>query len=148
MILTSTDDNSEGELISPRVWCDMPRVLIADDSRFQRMTLASFLMPKKCEVVFAVDAMQTFMMAPRSNPNLILLDINMPGGSGIEVLKRLRVSNRTQQIPVIVISSEQNPATESMARELGAVDFLHKPVDEKILANAVDHVLGIQNNAQ
>jgi CheY-like chemotaxis protein len=148
MILTSTDDNSEGELISPRVWCDMPRVLIADDSRFQRMTLASFLMPKKCEVVFAVDAMQTFMMALRSNPNLILLDINMPGGSGIEVLKRLRVSNRTQQIPVIVISSEQNPATESMARELGAVDFLHKPVDEKILANAVDHVLGIQNNAQ
>jgi len=86
--------------------------------------------------------------APLSNPNLILLDINMPGGSGIEVLKRLRVSNRTQQIPVIVISSEQNPATESMARELGAVDFLHKPVDEKILANAVDHVLGIQNNAQ
>jgi len=148
MILTSTDDNSEGELISPRVWCDMPRVLIADDSRFQRMTLASFLMPKKCEVVFAVDAMQTFMMALRSNPNLILLDINMPGGSGIEVLKRLRVSNRTQQIPVIVISSEQNPATESMARELGAVDFLHKPVDEKILANAVDHVLGIQSNAQ
>lgn len=148
MILTSTDDNSEGELISPRVWCDMPRVLIADDSRFQRMTLASFLMPKKCEVVFAVDAMQTFMMALRSNPNLILLDINMPGGSGIEVLKRLRISNRTQQIPVIVISSEQNPATESMARELGAVDFLHKPVDEKILANAVDHVLGIQNNAQ
>lgn len=148
MILTSTDDNSEGELISPRVWCDMPRVLIADDSRFQRMTLASFLMPKKCEVVFAVDAMQTFMMALRSNPNLILLDINMPGGSGIEVLKRLRVSNRTQRIPVIVISSEQNPATESMARELGAVDFLHKPVDEKILANAVDHVLGIQNNAQ
>lgn len=148
MILTSTDDNSEGELISPRVWCDMPRVLIADDSRFQRMTLASFLMPKKCEVVFAVDAMQTFMMALRSNPNLILLDINMPGGSGIEVLKRLRISNRTQQIPVIVISSEQNPATESLVRELGAVDFLHKPVDEKILANAVDHVLGIQNNAQ
>ena len=147
MILTSTDDNSEGELISPPVSCEMPRVLIADDSRFQRMTLASFLMPKKCEVVFAVDAMQTFMMALRSNPDLILLDINMPGGTGIEVLKRLRVSNRTQQIPVIVISSEQNPATESMARELGAVDFLHKPIDQKMLANAVDHVLGIQVNA-
>lgn len=43
-----------------------------------------------------------------SSPNLILLDINMPGGAGIEVLKRLRVFNRTQQIPVIVISSEQS----------------------------------------
>jgi len=125
----------------------MPRVLIADDSRFQRMMLASVLMPKKCEVVFAVDAMQTFMMALRSNPHLILLDIDMPGGTGIEVLKRLRVSNRTQQIPVIVISSEQNPATECMARELGAVDFLHKPIDEQKLADAVDRALGIQANA-
>jgi CheY-like chemotaxis protein len=86
-------------------------------------------------------------MALRSSPSLILLDINMPGGTGIEVLKRLRVSNRTQQIPVIVISSEQNPATGSMARELGAIDFLHKPVDEQILASAIDRVLGIEADA-
>jgi CheY-like chemotaxis protein len=124
----------------------MPKVLIADDSRFQRTILASFLTPRKFEIFFAVDAMQTFMMALRSSPDLILLDINMPGGTGIEVLKRLRVSNRTQQIPVIVISSEQNPATESMARELGAVEFLHKPVDERVLANAIDRALGIQAN--
>lgn len=146
MFGTSTDDTSDGESISTPVSCEMPRVLIADDSRFQRMTLASYLMPKRCEVVFAVDAMQTFMMALRSSPNLILLDINMPGGTGIEVLKRLRVSNRTQQIPVIVISSEQNPGTESMARELGAVDFLHKPIDEEMLANALDRVFGVQAN--
>ena len=129
------------------VSCEMPRVLIADDSRLQRTVLASFLLPKKFEVVFAVDAMQTFMMALRSSPNLILLDINMPGGTGIEVLKRLRVSNRTQQIPVIVVSSEEDPATELMARELGAVDFLHKPVDEQTLANVVDRVLGAEATA-
>ena len=122
----------------------MHKVLIADDSRFQRTILASLLTPRKCEIFFAVDAMQTFTMALRSSPDLILLDINMPGGTGIEVLKRLRVSNRTQQIPVIVISSEQSPATESTARELGAVDFLHKPVDERALANAIDRALGIQ----
>jgi len=103
-------------------------------------------MPKKCEVVFAVDAMQTVLMALLSSPNLILLDINMPGGAGIEVLKRLRVFNRTQQIPVIVISSEQNPAAESMARDLAAVNFLHKPIDEQILASAVDRLLGMQVN--
>jgi CheY-like chemotaxis protein len=146
MFVTSTDDICDGDLRLPSVSCEMPRVLIADDSRFQRTMLASYLMPKKCEVVFAVDAMQTFMMALRSSPNLILLDINMPGGTGIEVLKRLRVSNRTQQIPVIVISSEQNPATESVARELGAVDFLHKPIDEEMLANALDHVFGVHAN--
>ena len=142
-----TDDRCDDESISASVSCEMPRVLIADDSRLQRTVLASFLLPKKFEVVFAVDAMQTFMMALRSSPNLILLDINMPGGTGIEVLKRLRVSNRTQQIPVIVVSSEEDPATELMARELGAVDFLHKPVDEQTLANVVDRVLGAEATA-
>ena len=125
----------------------MPKVLIADDSRFQRETLASFLLPKKFEVVFAVDALQTFMVALRSTPDLILLDINMPGGTGIEVLKRLRGSNKTQQIPVIVVSGDEKFTTETMARELGAVDFLHKPVDEQRLIDSINRVLGIQVNA-
>ena len=125
----------------------MPKVLIADDSRFQRQTLASFLLPKKLEIIFAVDALQTWMMALRSSPDLILLDINMPGGTGIEVLKRLRVSNKTQQIPVIVVSGDEHPTTEALARELGALDFLHKPVDQQKLVDAVDRVFGIQANA-
>ena len=125
----------------------MPKVLIADDSRFQRETLASFLLPKKFEVIFAVDALQTFMVALRSAPDLILLDINMPGGTGIEVLKRLRGSNKTQQIPVIVVSGEEKFTTETTARELGAVDFLHKPVDEQQLIDCICRVLGIPATA-
>jgi len=143
----SSDINLEDESISSPVTCAMPKVLIADDSRFQRQMLASFLLPRKFEIIFAVDALQTWMMALRSSPDLILLDINMPGGTGIEVLKRLRVSSKTQQIPVIVVSGEQNPAIESMSRELGAVDFLHKPVDEQNLSRVVDRVPGIQANA-
>jgi len=125
----------------------MPKVLIADDSRFQRQMLASCLPPKKFEIIFAVDALQTWMMALRSSPDLILLDINMPGGTGIEVLKRLRVSNKTQQIPVIVVSGDEHPTTEAMARELGAHDFLHKPVDQQKLIDAVDRALGIHANS-
>jgi FixJ family two-component response regulator len=48
---------------------------------------------------------------------------------------------------VIIVSSEQSVVTESTARELGAVDFLHKPVDEQKLNEAVNRVLGIQANA-
>jgi CheY-like chemotaxis protein len=119
----------------------MPKILIADDSRFQRELLASFLSPKGFEAVFAVDALQAWMAALRSVPQLILLDINMPGGTGIEVLKRLRMSTKTQHIPVIVVSGEENPATESMVRSLGAVGFLHKPVEEEQLCAAVDRAL-------
>lgn len=119
----------------------MPKILIADDSRFQREMLAMFLNPKGFEPVFAVDALQAWMTALRSSPQLILLDINMPGGTGIEVLKRLRMSTKTQCIPVIVVSSEENPATEEMVRCLGAVAFLHKPVEQEQLCAAVDRAL-------
>jgi DNA-binding response OmpR family regulator len=119
----------------------MAKILIADDSRFQRQLLASFFSPSEFEPVFAVDALQAWMAALRSAPQLILLDINMPGGTGIEVLKRLRMSTKTQHIPVIVVSSEGSAATELMARSLGAVDFLHKPVEQKQLCAAVNLAL-------
>ncbi len=119
----------------------MPKILIADDSRFQRELLASFLSSKGFEAVFAADALQAWMAALRSAPQLILLDINMPAGTGIEVLKRLRMSTKTQHIPVIVVSSEENPETESTARSLGAVDYLRKPVEEERLCAAVDRAL-------
>jgi DNA-binding response OmpR family regulator len=124
-----------------RAWFGMAKVLIADDSRFQGQLLASYLTPKGFEAIYALDALQAWTAALRSAPELILLDINMPGGTGIEVLKRLRMSTKTQHIPVIVVSGEENPATETMARSLGAVDFLHKPVEEGRLGAAVDRAL-------
>ncbi len=120
----------------------MARILIADDSRFQVQMLASWLTPMGFEVIFAVDALQTWMAALRSNPDVILLDINMPGGTGIEVLKRLRMSNKTQHIAVIVVSGAQDPATEAKARSLGAAEFLHKPVEKEKLCLSVNHALG------
>ena len=143
----SSDIDSQGESISSRMSREMPKVLIADDSRFQRQMLASLLLPKKFEVIFAVDALQTWMMALRSTPDLILLDIKMQGGTGIEVLKRLRVSNKTQQIPVIVVSGNESATTEVTARELGALGFIHKPVDQQKLSDAVGRALGLQANA-
>jgi len=119
----------------------MPKILIADDSRFQREVLASFLKPKGFEAVFAVDALQAWMTALRSNPQLILLDINMPGGTGMEVLKRLRMSTKTRHIPVVVVSGEESPETESTVRGLGAVDYLRKPVEEDQLCAAVERAL-------
>jgi two-component system cell cycle response regulator len=115
----------------------MAKILIADDSRFQVQMLTSWLTPMGFEVTFAVDALQTWMMALRSNPDVILLDINMPGGTGIEVLKRLRMSSKTQHIPVIVVSADENPATEARVRSLGAAEFLHKPVDQEQLCFSV-----------
>jgi twitching motility two-component system response regulator PilH len=82
----------------------MAKVLIADDSRVQVFLVKTALEQKGFQVIVAMDAMQAGMTALRNAPDAIILDINMPGGSGLEVLKRLRMSTKTQLIPVIVVA--------------------------------------------
>jgi len=140
-ILPAPADNTLLWIFSRASSRAMAKILVADDSRFQVQMLASRLTPLGFEVISAADALQTWMAALRSSPDVILLDINMPGGTGIEVLKRLGMSTKTQFIPVIVVSGDENPDTEVKARGLGAVAFLHKPVDEEQLRVAVNRAL-------
>jgi CheY-like chemotaxis protein len=111
----------------------MSKILVADDSRFQVTLLTKALQEKGFDVAAAQDAMQAGMIALRTAPDAIVLDINMPGGSGIEVLKRLRRSAKTQQIPVVVVSGSDDSDVRQVAMELGVVDFLPKPVDTEQL---------------
>src|SRR5436309_964409 len=107
----------------------MSKILVADDSRFQVALLTQALQEKGFEVVAALDTMQVGMVALRTAPDAIVLDINMPGGSGIEVLKRLRRSTKTQKIPVVIVSGNGDSVVRQVAIELGVADFLPKPVD-------------------
>ena len=107
----------------------MAKILIADDSRVQIHIFSAFLAAKGFTVAVAVDALQAWMSALREMPDVIVLDINMPAGSGIEVLRKLRMSIKTQHIPVVVVTGTSDPETERKARELGAAEFLHKPVE-------------------
>jgi CheY-like chemotaxis protein len=119
----------------------MPKILIADDSRFQVQALTSWLSPKGFEVITALDAIQAWMSALRSSPDLIVLDINMPAGNGLEILRRLRGSKKTQHIPVIVITGDGSAATEAEARKLGAAEFLRKPIEQDQVCAALDRIL-------
>jgi two-component system, cell cycle response regulator len=107
----------------------MPTVLIADDSRFQVQLLATALKERGYSTLIAEDTLQAGMLALRTLPDAIVLDVNMPGGSGIEVLKRLKRSTKTQNIPVIIVSGSCDADVADVARQLGAAEFLPKPVD-------------------
>ena len=89
MIRQFSDSGSDDASISSPVTWEMPKALIVDDSPFERQMVASSLLPKKFEGVFAVDASQTFRMQLRSTAGLVLLDRNVHDGTGMEVLKRL-----------------------------------------------------------
>jgi twitching motility two-component system response regulator PilH len=123
------------------VICEMAKILIADDSRFQVQMLAGWLKGRGFETITAADALQAWMTALRALPDAILLDINMPAGSGVQVLRRLRNSAKTQHIPVIIITGSDEPDTMKVVEKLGAAAFLHKPVEEKTLCDMIALVL-------
>jgi CheY-like chemotaxis protein len=113
------------------------KILIADDSRVHVHLLTGWLQDRGFEVVEALDAVQAWMKGLRSQPNLIVLDLNMPGGSGIDVLKRLKTSVKTKHIPVLVVSGNSGLEIRDLVRRLGAADLLEKPLDQEQFCTAV-----------
>lgn len=76
----------------------------------------------------AFDAVQTLMLAMRTpQPDAILLDLNMPGGTGMGALDKLQSSSKTAGIPVIVLSGSTDPNARQTALDAGATAFLGKP---------------------
>jgi DNA-binding response OmpR family regulator len=109
--------------------------------RFQVALLTTALERKGFEVVVPLDAMQAGMVALRTSPDAIVLDINMPGGSGIDVLKRLKRSTKTQRIPVVVVSGSNDLDVRQLAMELGVADFLTRPVDLDQLCSTLSDLM-------
>jgi CheY-like chemotaxis protein len=118
------------------------KALLADDDRVLTQVLSSRLRARGVETVVAHDAMQALMSAMRSPPDVIVLDIQMPGGTGIEVLKKLKLSAKTSMIPVVVLSGSVEAETAERVKALGAEQFLLKPIDPDRLFRALCTVLG------
>jgi putative two-component system response regulator len=119
------------------------KVLIADDDRVLTRLAAAGLKGRGWQVEVAHDAMQALMFAMKApHPDVIALDIGMPGGTGFQVLEKLQQSSRTSQIPVVVVSGSITEGDEARVVELGAVIFLHKPVDPQALHEALSRATG------
>ena len=118
------------------------RILVADDDRVLSLMICGVLRKDGHQPTPAFDAMQTVMFAMRSpSPDLVLLDISMPGGTGVEALKKLQISSKTAHIPVIVISGSIDPSMPEQVKALGAARFLSKPIDPEMLLAAVSDVM-------
>ena len=117
-------------------------ILIADDDRVQTLMRSTRLKAKGFKVTVAYDAIQAWMAVIKTLPDVIVLDIQMPGGTGIAVLKQLKASTKTCQIPVIVLSGSIDPQSASTVKDLGADEYLAKPVDLDRLYNTLSSILG------
>lgn len=118
-----------------------PTVIVADDDHVFGELISRCIIECGYTVVRAADTMQTVMYAMQHIPAAIVLDINMPGGSGIQALKRLRQSVKTMRIPVIVVTGSTDPEVERSARSLGVGVFLQKPIEPDALKSALHSVI-------
>ena len=102
-------------------------ILVVDDEPQIRELLRKFLSARGYQVRVAADGQQALALVDQKSPDLIVLDVNMPGINGIEVLKRLRAKNYAGG--VMFLTSSQDEALLQEGLELGSVDVLGKPVD-------------------
>ncbi len=102
------------------------KVLIVEDDEFLRSLNAKRLEAEGFKVVIAVDGQSAIDLIPKEMPNLIFLDLLLPGVDGFEVLKKIKADDKTKAIPVIVFSNLGQKEDIEKAHNLGADDFLVK----------------------
>ncbi len=122
-------------------------ILVADDDQVFAQLLFSSLKAHGLNVVLASDAMQTMMAIRRSQPAAVILDILMPAGSGFEVLKRLRSFSGTIPTRVLAVSASPDPQLPERVRELGAHEFLRKPLDPEEVYRVLCRLLGMKSES-
>ena len=118
------------------------KILVADDDRVLSQLVCSVVRQAGHTPIAAFDAMQALMFAIRPPmPALIILDINMPGGTGLEALKKLKLSARTAPIPVVVLTGSEEADMPDQVKALGATEFVAKPIDPDALTAVIHRVL-------
>jgi putative two-component system response regulator len=118
------------------------RVLVIDDERAIRAVCRVNLTASGMDVLEAEDGASGLDVARREQPDLILLDVMMPGVDGWDVARRLAGDPATRQIPVVFLTARADAADKRRAQYLGSVGYVVKPFDPVQLAGMIEDVLG------
>src|SRR5438067_6607685 len=121
------------------------KILIVDDEPINVHVARKHLMLDGYhKFVVSTDATEVLALVERENPDLVLLDVMMPGISGLEVLRSLRASGHYAHLPVLVLTAVDDREIKTEALNLGATDFLAKPIDATELLPRVRNALTLK----
>ena len=104
------------------------KVLVVDDSRTVVHGLRAVLEQDGYYVMEAYDGMTAIELAKAHQPDIILMDVIMPGLNGFQATRKIRKDPATHSIPIIIISATEQPTEQFLLTKLGANDFLGKPI--------------------
>jgi twitching motility two-component system response regulator PilH len=119
----------------------MARILVVDDSKTQVQGLAKLLSKHGHEVLTAEDGSLAVSTANTDLPDLILMDVVMPGLNGFQATRQITKNETTSHIPVIMLSSKDQETDKVWAKRQGARGFIVKPAEEDELIEKIDSLL-------
>lgn len=111
----------------------MQKLLIVDDIAVNREVLTSLLDMPMYQILNAGEGQEAIVIARQKQPDLILLDVSMPGMDGYKVCEHLKIDPQTRDIPIIFVTAHADEDAEALGLELGAVDYITKPIRPAIL---------------
>jgi two-component system chemotaxis response regulator CheY len=127
----------------------MARILVVEDSAAMRAYIRAALesaprtgpLEKDVEVVEAASGFDALRLLPRGPYDLVITDINMPDINGLELIQFIRKSDRHRSTAVLIVSTQSSEKDRARGLQLGADDYLAKPLNAEALAKTVDRLL-------
>ena len=117
------------------------RVLVVEDDLLNRMLFCAWLEGGRFEVEPVADGKEVLDKARTFGPDLIIMDIQLPNVSGVQLIESLQADPGLHEIPVLAVTGYVGKGEERRVRTAGARDFLPKPVTNKVFVEAVERLL-------
>lgn len=119
----------------------MYKILIVEDEPDTALVLTKRLQKQSYSVMVASDAYQAIEKAYKDTPDLVMLDLMLPAGGGLSVLKKLRASSRTMYTPVIVLTASKDEEQKKEVLAIGVEAYIEKPYDFHSILDAIKGIL-------
>lgn len=120
----------------------MARILIVDDSPTEIRKISTILKDNKHDVITADNGADGVAVARSEQPDLILMDVVMPGLNGFQATRQLSRASETADIPVVIVTTKDQETDRVWGTRQGAKGYLVKPVDEGNLVRTITELLG------
>lgn len=118
-----------------------PRILVVENDPMSRELARRVLAAGGYDVTCANDAETALQLTPSLRPDLVLMDLRLPGMDGVEATRRLRGNRATRSIPVAVLSAQAFSADAERARKAGCVEYWTKPIGARELLDRVGRII-------
>jgi len=117
------------------------RILLIEDDPSVLRAISYMLGKEGYDVLTAMNGLVGLRKAKEENPDLLILDVMLPGIDGFEVCHRLRAESQTAQLPILMLSAKGQAADRSTGLQVGANEYLTKPVERSVLLSKIEVLL-------